>query len=308
MTDRGTLALTGATGFVGAHLMEAALAQGWRVRALARRPQRERAGVTWVEGDLAGRDALARLGEGANAVIHVAGAINAPDRAGFERANVEGTAAMLEAARSGGAGRFVQVSSLAAREPDLSDYGWSKAQADALVAGSGLDWTIIRPPAVYGPGDRETLQLFRAVKGGVVPVVGEGRFSIIHVHDLAQALLAAAMAPELVGATHEVCDSTPGGFDQPGFARAIGKAMGVSPRILRLPTGLLQPAAALAEGWAGLTGGRAKLSRDRARYFAHPDWVASRAPLAETGLWRPSIPAGDGLRATADWYRRAGWL
>lgn len=308
MTDRGTLALTGATGFVGAHLLEAALAQGWQVRALARRPQRERAGVTWVEGDLAGRDALARLSEGANAVIHVAGAINAPDRAGFERANVEGTAAMLEAARASGDGRFVQVSSLAAREPDLSDYGWSKAQADALVAGSGLDWTIIRPPAVYGPGDRETLQLFRAVKGGVVPVVGEGRFSIIHVHDLAQALLAAATAPELRGATHEVCDATPGGFDQPGFARAIGTAMGVSPRILRLPTGLLRPAAALAEGWAGLTGGRAKLSRDRARYFAHPDWVASRAPLAETGLWRPSIPAGEGLRATADWYRRAGWL
>lgn len=308
MTDRGTLALTGATGFVGAHLLEAALAQGWQVRALARRPQRERAGVTWVEGDLAARDALARLSEGADAVIHVAGAINAPDRAGFERANVEGTAAMLEAARAGGAGRFVQVSSLAAREPDLSDYGWSKAQADALVAGSGLDWTIIRPPAVYGPGDRETLQLFRAVRGGLVPVVGEGRFSIIHVEDLAQALLAAATAPGLRGATHEVCDATPGGFDQPGFARAIGQAMGVRPRILRLPSGLLAPAAALAEGWAGLTGGRAKLSRDRARYFAHPDWVASRAPLAATGLWRPGIPASEGLRATADWYRREGWL
>ena len=304
----GTLALTGATGFVGGHLLEAARAAGWQVRALARRPQPPRAGVEWVMGDLEAEPALARLCAGADAVVHVAGAINAPDRAGFARANVAGTAAMLAASAAAGVGRFVQVSSLAAREPALSDYGWSKAEADRLVMASGLDWTIIRPPAVYGPGDRETLQLFRAVRAGLVPVVGRGRFSIIEVGDLARALLVAVAAPGLRGATHEVCDATPGGFDQAGFARAIGVALGVRPRIIRLPGAVLGPAARLAEGWAGLTGGRARLSRDRARYFAHPDWLATRAPLATTGLWRPVVPAAQGLAGAAAWYRQAGWL
>jgi len=304
----GTLALTGATGFVGGHLLNAALAGGWKVRALARQPQTPRADVEWVAGDLDDKDALVRLCGGVSAVIHVAGAINAPDRAGFAHANINGTAAMLAAAAAEGAGRFVQVSSLAAREPELSDYGWSKAFADQLVEASGLDWAIIRPPAVYGPGDRETLQLFKAAKAGIVPVVGRGRFSIIHVADLARALLAAVTAPGLRGATHEVDDATPGGFDQAGFARAIGAALGVRPRIVRLPQGLLGPAATLAEGWAGLTGGRARLSRDRARYFAHPDWLATRAPLAATGYWRPLVPAAQGLRDTAAWYRKEGWL
>ncbi len=304
----GTLALTGATGFVGGHLLETALAAGWQVRALARRAQPPRVGAEWIAGDLANPEALARLCEGAQAVIHVAGAINAPDRAGFARANIAGTRAVLEAARQAGVGRFVQVSSLAAREPDLSDYGWSKAEADRLVMASPLDWTIIRPPAVYGPGDRETLALFRAVRGGLVPVVGNGRFSVIHAADLGRALLVAATAPALRGAIHELCDGTPGGFDQAGFARAIGAAIGVRPRIVRLPAAILGPAARLAEGWAALTGGRPRLSRDRARYFAHPDWVANRAPLADTGLWAPQVPTGAGLREAADWYRRAGWL
>jgi uncharacterized protein YbjT (DUF2867 family) len=304
----GTLALTGATGFVGGHLLDTARTEGWQVRALARKPQPARAGVTWVAGDLDDAGALGRLCAGADACIHVAGAISAPNRAGFAHANIAGTATMLAAAAAAGAGRFIQVSSLAAREPDLSDYGWSKAGADRLVEASGLDWTIIRPPAVYGPGDRETLQLFKAVKAGIVPVVGRGRFSIIHVADLARALLMAVTAPGLRGATHEVDDATPGGFDQAGFARAIGAALGVRPRIVRLPQGLLGPAATLAEGWAGLTGGRARLSRDRARYFAHPDWLATRAPLASTDCWRPMIPADEGLRRTAEWYQAAGWL
>lgn len=303
-----TLALTGATGFVGGHLLAQARAAGWTVRALARRPQPERAGVAWIIGDLDDAPALAQLCAGASAIIHVAGAIHAPDRAAFAHANIDGTAAMLAAAAASGGARFVQVSSLAAREPGLSDYGWSKAEADRRVMASGLDWTILRPPAVYGPGDRETLQLFRAVRAGIVPVVGRGRFSLIEVSDLARALLVAATAPALRHAVHEVSDATPGGFDQAGLARAIGAALGVRPRIVRLPLAWLGPAAGLAEGWARLTGGRARLSRDRARYFAHPDWLATRAPLAATGLWAPLVPAAQGLRDTARWYRQEGWL
>ena len=137
------LAITGGTGFVGAHLLEAALADGHEVRALTRRDQRDRASVEWVPGDLNDRAALEALVTGVDAVVHVAGVINASSAAGFEHGNVAGTAAMLAAATAGGVRRFVHVSSLAAREPQLSLYGGSKARAEDLVRGSGLDEAIV---------------------------------------------------------------------------------------------------------------------------------------------------------------------
>lgn len=294
--------MTGATGFVGGHLLDAAAAAGHSVQALTRRAQLPRDGTTWIEGGLDHPAALARMCEGADAVIHVAGAINAADRAGFARSNIDGTRAVLAAAAR--VARFVQVSSLAAREPALSDYGWSKAAGDAAVRSARLAAAIVRPPAVYGPGDRETLALFR-LAGGVVPVIGGGRFSIVHAVDLAAALLAAIDAPP---ATYEVADATPGGFSQAEFARAVAAATGRRSRIVALPRGLLPIAAAFDTTLARLSGRAPRLSHDRARYFAHYDWVADAAPLIATGLWAPRIAATQGLAETAAWYRRAGWL
>src|SRR5687768_2905891 len=113
------LAITGATGFVGGRLLDLALAAGHEVRALTRRPRPDREGVTWVQGALDKPESLDRLAGGSDAVIHVAGVINAPDPAGFEAGNVTGTSAVLKAAEKAGVGRFVHVSSLAAREPKL---------------------------------------------------------------------------------------------------------------------------------------------------------------------------------------------
>src|SRR5438105_3133565 len=176
-----TLAITGGTGFVGSHLLTAARAQGYQVRALTRGWRPPQPGIVWVEGALDRPDSLIALCSEADAVIHIAGLINAPDRAGFEAVNVGGTAATLDAAHAAGIRRFIHISSLAAREPELSDYGWSKARAERVVAASGLDWTIVRPPAVYGPGDRETFELFRMAKRGLVALPPGGRFSVIHV-------------------------------------------------------------------------------------------------------------------------------
>ena len=114
------LALTGGTGFVGSHLIDVALAAGHDVAALTRRDQPSRDRLTWISGDLHGRAALERLVDGADAVIHVAGVINAHSAKAFDKGNVEGTLAMLAAATAGGVRRFVDVSSLAAREPNLS--------------------------------------------------------------------------------------------------------------------------------------------------------------------------------------------
>lgn len=107
-----TIAVTGATGFVGQALLDRAARAGVEVRALTRRPQDPRPGVDWIKGDLDARAALTRLVTGAEAVIHVAGVVNAPDAAGFEHGNVAGTLNVIEAALAAGVSRFVCVSSL----------------------------------------------------------------------------------------------------------------------------------------------------------------------------------------------------
>ena len=299
------LAITGATGFVGSHLADAAVAAGHEVVALTRREQLPRQSVTWVAGDLHDRAALEELVDGAAAVVHVAGVISGHSAATFEKGNVEGTLTMLAAATAGGVRRFVHVSSLAAREPKLSLYGASKAKAEELVHGSGLDWSIVRPPAVYGPGDRETLELFRMAKLGVMLMPPKGRVSVIHVDDLASLLLAlaepGAPSPILI----EPDDGKSGGWTHREFARALGQAVGTRPAIVSSP-GILLRLAARADQI--LRRQKAKLTVDRAAYFSHRNWVVEPKRAAPAALWKPEIETLQGLRQTAGWYREQGWL
>ena len=297
-----TLALTGATGFVGARLLELALGEGHAVRALTRRRQVPRAGVTWVEGALDNASALASLVDGADAVIHVAGVING-DAAEFESGNVAGTAAMLDAAERAGIGRFVHVSSLAAREPGLSLYGASKARSEALATASPLSSAIVRPPAVYGPGDRETLELFKMARGGLVVLPPAGKLSLIHVDDLARLLLALA-ASELTLLV-EPDDGRAGGWTHQQFGHALGRAVGRRIRTLSAPAVLLHLA---ARADTLVRGRKAKLTPDRASYFCHPDWTVSPDRAAPTDLWHARIDTEEGLAATARWYEAEGWL
>ena len=299
------LAITGGTGFVGSHLIDAALAAGHEVTALTRRPRPQRTGVTWISGDLGDRPALAQLVDRADAVIHVAGLLSAADEAAFEEANVAGTLAMLAAATASGARRFVFVSSLAAREPQLSMYGASKARAEAIVAQSGLDWSIVRPPAVYGPGDRETLELFKMAKLGLMLMPPEGRLSLIHVADLARLLLALAEPAAPSGLTIEPDDGHPGGWTHKSFAAALGQTVGKKPLVLSAPSAILHLA---ARADRLLRGDSAKLTPDRAAYFSHRDWLVDPAKIAPSDLWTPQIPTAQGLAETADWYRAERWL
>jgi nucleoside-diphosphate-sugar epimerase len=299
------LAITGGTGFIGSHLVDAALAAGHRVKALTRREQPARDGIQWVAGDLSSRDALEQLVRDADAIIHVAGTINAPNAAGFEKGNVEGTLSMLAAATAGGVQRFVHVSSLAAREPKLSLYGASKCKAEELVMGSGLDWAIVRPPAVYGPGDKETLELFRMARLGVMLMPPKGRISVIHVDDLARLLLALANPAAPSSCLIEPDDGKPGGWSHREFAQALAAAVGTKAAVISSP-GILLRLAARADKL--LRGDRAKLTTDRAAYFSHRNWVVEPKRAAPDDLWRPQIPTKQGLKDTAEWYREKGWL
>ena len=301
------LAVTGATGFVGQALLDRAVAAGTAVRALARRLQAARKGVEWIIGDLENRTALAALMAGAEAVVHVAGAVNAPDAAGFEAANVTGTLAVIEATLAAGVQRFVHVSSLSAREPELSAYGASKARAEKLVRASGLDWTIVRPPGIYGPRDVDYFEMFRLARWGVMPVPPrEGRASIVHVDDLARLLLALVPGGERV--SHQVFEPDDGrknGWSHYELARAVGWAMGRRPWVVHLSRNSLDRA---AKADRLVRGAKARLTPDRVGYMSHPDWVVSPFHRPPAALWRPEIPTREGLKATAKWYRDNGWL
>ena len=299
------LAITGGTGFVGSHVIDAALAEGYDVQALTRREQPPRERLQWVFGSLDDRPSLKELVDEADAVIHVAGVINAPDAAAFEQGNVEGTLAMLAAATAGGVRRFIHVSSLAAREPRLSLYGASKARSEELVESSGLDWAIVRPPAVYGPGDRETLELFKMAKLGLVLLPPKGRVSLIHVDDLARLLLALTPRGAPKRLIIEPDDGTRDGWSHKEFAKALGYAVGRGNVSLSAPRPLMRLAARLDRL---VRRGKAKLTADRAAYFCHPDWVVSSGHYPPPGLWHPRIQTHQGLAATAAWYREHGWL
>jgi nucleoside-diphosphate-sugar epimerase len=301
-----TVALTGATGFVGRVVLDRLIEAGWQVRALTRRDQPKRAGVTWVPGSLDDTASLATLCERAGAVLHIAGVVNAPDAAGFEAGNVTGTANMLAAAKDAGVGRFVHVSSLSAREPQLSIYGASKLRGEKLVGTSMLDWTIIRPPGVYGPGDTEMFDMFRMAAKGFVLLPPKGKVSLIHVDDLARLLV--ALLPAHDDATARIFEADDGvavGWSHEAFARAIGWAMGRRVTALHAPRWLLNLA---ARGDRLFRGRKAKLTPDRASYLSHPDWTIDRRAAPPAALWTPKVETRAGLKETARWYHAQGWL
>lgn len=297
------LAITGGTGFVGRRVIDRALAAGHQIRALTRRVQPPRDGVTWIEGALDRPEALATLAAGAAAMIHVAGVVNAPTRDGFVTGNIDGTAAVIAATLAASIDRFVHVSSLSAREPALSTYGWSKAEAERLVEASPLDWTIVRPSGVYGPGDTELRDVFKAATLGVALLPPRGTVSLIEVDDLATLLLALAtrQGPRAV---YEVDDGT--AWTHAALAQAIGRAVGRR-RVLaiHLPRAVMMIGARLDRR---LRGPGAKLTADRVGYLAHPDWTARADHHPPADLWTPATATETGLAATAAWYRANGLL
>lgn len=300
--------MTGATGFVGSTTLDQAVAAGWHVRALTRRPQAERDGVTWIAGALDNQAALAQLVDGADVALHIAGVVNAPDLAGFRAGNVEATAHMLAAAKGAGVRRFIHISSLSARAPELSQYGGSKAESEALVKASDRDWTIVRPPAVFGPRDTEMLDLFRMAQRGLQMLPPAGRMSAIYVADLARLLLALAddASGQSFGATYEPDDGRDLGWSHREFGDAICAAVGRKP-LLRLASSksMLHWTARLDMFFRK---GKAKLTRDRAAYIAHPDWVVSANARPPVHLWQAQLPTKDALAQTVAWYRAQNWM
>lgn len=306
-SDPALVALTGASGFVGRHILTRAAAGGFRLRVLARDPARLPplpAGTGLVRGDLADPEALAELAEGADAFVHCAGAIRGVTRAQFDRVNAAGSGACAAAAAAAGIRRFLQISSLAAREPQLSAYAASKrAGEDAARAAAGpMTVTVLRPPAVYGPGDREMLALFRVMARGVAPVFGaaDARFSLIFGPDLAEAVVAWLRLESAPDAVLEPDDGRPGGYGWAAVCDIVAGLVGRPVRPLRVPAAVLALPAGVNYAAGRLTSFAPMLTPGKLRELRHPDWVCRPGADAALG-WHAAHDLRAGLLATPGW-------
>ena len=318
--------VTGGTGFIGTHLVNALLARGDAVTCLARSPAKaaalEQRGVRIVRGDLDNAAALRQGCAGADVLVHLAGRIAARDQGEFMRANRDGTANVLDAAVEQPPRRFVYVSSIAAAGPTVAGhpidetrppapvtpYGRSKLAGEVLVRAAALPWTIVRPPIVYGEGDRATFGIFRLANLGVVPLFGDGtqQLSLIHVADLVAALLAVVATERTVGRVYFAAHPEITTARQ--LAMGAGRALGKTPRVVPVAPPVARAVLWTAGALARLAGRTALLSGERAPEFLAPAWTCRPDALRRDGGWEARMDLAAGLPRTAAWYRTEGWL
>ena len=277
------------------------LANGLQVRAILRRPAPalDPAIEPWL-ASLGNPQALQEALVGMDAVIHLAGAVRGRRPQDFRPANVDAVVHLAAAAaRQERPPAFLLVSSLAASQPQLSDYAASKRAGErALSAHSGLDWTIVRPPAVYGPGDAELRPLLRLLRRGfaVIPGNVRQRLAFLHVDDLATAILRWLEEPARCRQRRfNIDDGTLGGYDWPAIAAAAGSSgkcrMVIPPWALRLTARLNL---LLSRLW-----GRAPmLTPGKVRELLHDCWVGGDNSYGAVTGWRPRHNLASGIEHT----------
>ncbi len=324
--------VTGATGFVGSHLVDALLARGDEASCLVRNPAKaarvfpDRSPET-VIGDLGDEGALRAGIEGADIVFHVAGVTSARNRAEFFSINADATRRVLQAATEVAPDlqRFVLVSSLSAAGPTrrgqvlteqdpprpVSGYGESKLAGERIVMDGALPWTVIRPPAIYGPRDDELRRLFKFARLGLAPVFGDGsqQLTVIHVRDLVGALLAVLDTETTAGATYYA--THPEILTARDFVTAIHSAVATSarkPLVLPVPGWFTRGFLVVSGMAAGLVGRATMLSPDKGDELLAESWACSPSALERDTGWTAKIPCSEGIPETAQWYRDQGLL
>ena len=305
MTNR--VAVTGGSGFIGRAVCAHLVGRGRSVRALLRRPDRdlEALGVEPLQGSLEDEASLRRLVEGAEAVVHCAGAVRARRAADFEAVNALGTR-RLAAPTAAFSGQPT------AREPGLSPYAASKRRAEQELerAAAGLERLSLRLPAVYGPGDRATLGLFQQFARGLVvlPAPPSDRFSLIYIKDLAELIGHLLERRDWTGGVIEVADARPGGYAWADLPEIAARQLGRKVRVMTAPRAALWLTAAANEAISKVSGRAPIWTRGKLREFAHPDWVSRESQAEELEGWRARVGLEQGLPETLLWYKKRGWL
>ncbi len=309
-----TIAVTGGSGFLGAAIIRLLLENGDKVKALARRPGSlrlpEADNLEVVEGSLEEADSLARLAEGADALVNSAGLTHARSDEEFREVNARGAGNAATAALNAGA-YFLHVSSIAARRPELSAYAQSKRDGETAVqSASGQRWVALRAPAIYGPGDRATLPYFKLVRSGLAPEPAqhpEPRASILYVEDVAVAVASVLDDPPPAG-IYDIGDEQCDGRSWREIGATLAATLNVTARRIRAPQPVLAGYAGLSSAIARATGRAPMITPGKIREFFHSDWVARENLLSAATGWRPRTPLNEGFAKTVRWYQEHGWL
>ncbi len=294
--------ITGATGFIGQHLVSTLLEQGFSVRVMVRPEKnidkRVPRSCEQVPVSLTDFDKLTAIVAESSAVIYCAGSVRGRNSADFSTANVKGIKTMLGALeQSGKTPPLLLLSSLAASRPQLSDYAYSKHEGEQLLHGKpGLPWTILRPPAVYGPGDREMLTVLKMIRRGLLAHAGpiDQRLSLLHVEDLATAIVSWLLASQqCLHKTYAIDDGTSGGYDW----EAIGAAVSVRKfRTLHLPRPLLEATARTNLLFSSFLGYAPMLTPGKVRELIQPDWLCDNSDFSQATGWQPQLDLKQGVQ------------
>jgi nucleoside-diphosphate-sugar epimerase len=293
--------LTGATGFIGRHLQKTLLADGFAVTALVRpgsaHAEAVASGANRLTGELFDVELLGRAVAGAAAVIYAAGTVRGRCLQDFEPANIAGVRHLAEAMNACAPDTpLLLISSLAASRPEVSDYANSKYQGEqALVRHARFPWTIFRPPAVYGPGDREMLPVLKMVRRGWVAFAGPSRqrLSLIHVADLSSAVLAWLKARDrCTGQVYSLDDGHTGGYSWDEIAAIVCTGRY---RKVQIPGWLLSAAGRINLGMSRVLGYAPMLTPGKARELTQTSWVCNNTPLSEALGWTPAVPLDAGV-------------
>jgi nucleoside-diphosphate-sugar epimerase len=302
------IALTGATGFVGKAVVDELLRGSSEIRLLVRdssKLSRALGNLECVEGDLSNEPSLGALVKDADVLVHLAGAISAISREHYFAINRDGTRNLMAAVAQSPIKRVVHVSSMAAREPKLSSYAASKVagELEALALAESRQVLVLRPSAIYGPGDQATLPLLQQLsrRTAVLPGLPHAKFGLIHVNDFA-GIIAEAVSSKRSGVIE--VDDVDGPHDWPQLSRIMSETFGTARKVIYLPRSLAIGVAAASESISKLNGRPSMITREKLRELYHADWT-QRGPN-----WRqkPAIPLAVGLVETINWYAQNGLL
>jgi 2-alkyl-3-oxoalkanoate reductase len=304
---QGIIALTGATGFIGGALAHRLNAENWQIRALARpaskRDHLSDVNVQWIEGDLDDAESLRRLVRKVHAVVHCAGAVRGASSDHFFHVNSHAVAKLVEAAvKEHPKPRFLFISSIAAREPLLSHYAASKNQGEKVLAerAGGMPWAALRPPPVYGPGDKEMFPLFRWMFRGIAPVIGsaDARFSMLYIEDLADAIVQWLTCGSTLQGPFEIHDGRKNGYCWEDLIQAISRLRGRQVYRVPIPFLPLEWIARINVCAAGYAGYAPMLTPGKICELKHPDWTCDNTLFSRETGWTPKILLEEGLRRT----------